>query len=174
MSIIINIQITIKIFLISTAVFMFYSFIRYLIENRPYNVTSFHVRCFNYLKKQGYNPETVKESGNIIFKKDGLNYLLVKNIDNENILSLFLPKLSHVNDENRAFVLELANVNNQRICVVKTLVDEESVYIRYDRLLTKKDDVEDILPDAIEVLAIARKTLYSIAEGLKEDGNSSK
>lgn len=159
----------VKTFVISSVVYFTYSAIKYWIENREDNITSPQVTTFKYLKKKGYNPQTIPENGNIVFVVGDLTFVYLTNKENKKLLSLALPNIESVSDDTRIFWLELANINSERITCVKTLVNQESVHVRYDRILSKEDDVADVLPIAIEALTYARENLSEMIENLKKE-----
>lgn len=159
----------VKTFVISSVVYFTYSAIKYWIENREDNITSPQVTTFKYLKKKGYNPQTIPENGNIVFVVGDLTFVYLTNKENKKLLSLALPNIESVSDDTRLFWLELANINSERITCVKTLVNQESVHVRYDRILSKEDDVADVLPIAIEALTYARENLSEMIENLKKE-----
>lgn len=159
----------VKTFVISSVVYFTYSAIKYWIENREYNIASPQVTAFKYLKKKGYNPQTMPDNGNIVFKVGDLTYVFLNNKENKNLFSLALPNIESVSDDTRSLWLELANINSERITCVKTLVNQDSVHVRYDRILSKEDDVADVLPIAIEALTYARENLSKIIENIKEE-----
>lgn len=159
----------VKTFVISSVVYFTYSAIKYWIENREDNITSPQVTAFKYLKKKGYNPQTMPENGNIVFKVGNLTYVFLNNKENKNLFSLALPNIESVSDDTRLFWLELANINSERITCVKTLVNQESVHVRYDRILSINDDIEDVLPEAINALAYARENLSKMIENIKKE-----
>ena len=159
----------VKTFVISSVVYFTYSAIKYWIENREDNITSPQVTAFKYLKKKGYNPQTIPENGNIVFVVGDLTFVYLTNKENKKLLSLALPNIESVSDDTRLFWLELANINSERITCVKTLVNQESVHVRYDRILSKEDDVADVLPIAIEALTYARENLSEMIENLKKE-----
>ena len=159
----------VKTFVISSVVYFTYSAIKYWIENREYNIASPQVNVFKYLKKKGYNPQTIIENGNIVFVVGDLTFVYLTNKENKKLFSLALPNIESVSDDTRLFWLELANLNSERITCVKTLVNQESVHVRYDRILSKEDDVADVLPIAIEALTYARENLSEMIENLKKE-----
>lgn len=159
----------VKTFIISSVVYFTYSAIKYWIENREYNVTSMQVNCFKYLKKKGYNPQTIIENGNIVFMVGDLTYVFLNNKENKKLFSIALPNIESVSDDTRSLWLELANVNSEKISCVKTLVNKDSVHVRYDRILTKNDDIEEVLAIAIDALAYARENLYKMIESLNDE-----
>lgn len=159
----------VKTFVISSVVFFTYSAIKYLIENREYNIASPQVNAFKYLKKKGYNPQTITENGNIVFMVGDLTYVFLNNKENKKLFGLALPNIESVSDDTRSLWLELANVNSESITCVKTLVNKDSVHVRYDRILSSNDDIEDVLQRAIDALAYARENLYKMIENLNDE-----
>lgn len=159
----------VKTFVISSVVYFTYSAIKYWIENREYNIASPQVTAFKYLKKKGYIPQTIIENGNIVFVVGDLTFVYLNNKENKKLFSLALPNIESVGDDTRLFWLELANINSEIITCVKTLVNQESVHVRYDRILTEKDEIKDILPRAIDALIYARENLYSMVQNINEE-----
>lgn len=150
-------------------VYFTYSAIKYRIENREYNIASPQVNVFKYLKKKGYNPQTIIENGNIVFMLGDLTYVFLNNKENKKLFSIALPNIESVSEDTRSLWLELANINSERISCVKTLVNQDSVHVRYDRILSINDDIEDVLLKAINALAYARENLSKIIENIKEE-----
>lgn len=104
-----------------------------------------------------------------MFVVGDLTFVYLNNKENKKLFSLALPNIESVSDDTRSLWLELANVNSDRISCVKTLVNKDSVHVRYDRILTEKDEIKDILPRAIDALIYARENLYSMVQNINEE-----
>ena len=117
-------------------------------------------RILEFLKQQGFLPETDPDNGNIFFKYQMRNFIFFNNDEDEEFFQLALPNIYEVTEENRDLVLEATNKTNVSIKVIKCNIFQDNVWIFFENLLDSSPEVEDILPRALNILLGAQQQFY--------------
>lgn len=107
---------------------------------------------FEFLKEDGYLPR-YDNDGDIVFKVEGLSYLLFASEDDEEYFRLALPFFWKIeSSEERQRVLAAASRVNAEIKVVKVYPVEDNVWASVELLFNPADGFKPVFNRALRVL----------------------
>ncbi len=131
----------------------------------------------NFLAEEGFRPH--ETDFGIAFKKEGFNYLYLKDDDDEQYFRLMMPAIFEVTEDNEDMVLRAMNYVNNSIKVVKLytmdMTNEEdnkkdiSVWVAFEILADSTPELGDIVPRAISLLDAARVGFLAKLEELADN-----
>ena len=131
----------------------------------------------NFLAEEGFRPH--ETDFDIAFKKEGFNYLYLKDDDDEQYFRLMMPAIFEVTEDNEDMVLRAMNYVNNSIKVVKLytmdMTNEEdnkkdiSVWVAFEILADSTPELGDIVPRAISLLDAARVGFLAKLEELADN-----
>ena len=115
-----------------------------------------------HLKSEGYVPQADNE-GNILFKREGLTYILFASHNDPNYFRLVCPIVWQVEtDEQRAKANQVISAVNLNIKAVKLFMVENSVSASSESFLANEGDYKAILPRSLAALAFGVQTFASL------------
>ena len=100
------------------------------------------------------------------FDFEDLSYHVFWDADDPHYLSLTLPGIFDVDENNRDDALYAANQVNDNMKVVKTLVRTEDVWVVAEFLIDQTPDFEDLIPRMMNMLKGARRNFYETIRNL--------
>ena len=125
------------------------------------------------LEELGFSPELAQgNDGYYIFHYEGLNYLWMVNDDDPEFLSLSLPGILDVDDDNREIVRDLIERINSSIKYIKVyLMSPDSVWMFYERKLMDEEDYEKVISHMI--FQLERSNMYALStyRKMQEEAN---
>jgi hypothetical protein len=113
---------------------------------------------FQYLQGQGLQPN--KTDFGIAFKYQMCNFLIFHDENDDLFLSLALPGIYDVNDDNMLDALMAANEVNNHNKVIKVVINDGNTWVMYESLLDSTPVYDDIIPRALGMLMGGRQTFY--------------
>ena len=129
----------------------------------------------DFLAEEGFRPHET-EFG-IAFKFEGLNFLYVKDSEDEQYFRLMMPAIFQVTEDNEDMILKAMNEVNSNIKVVKLytmdMEDEEgkkdvSVWVAFEILADTTPELADFVPRALSLLQGARMAFLAKLEELAD------
>lgn len=107
---------------------------------------------FEYLKEEGYLPQ-IDNDGDVIFKAEGLSYLLFAGEDDPTYFRLALPFFWEIESPaERQRVLAAAAVVNAEVKVVKLYVVEDHTWASVEMLMDPPENFKPIFTRALRLL----------------------
>lgn len=107
---------------------------------------------FEYLKEEGYVPK-YDDDGDIVFKAEGLSYLLFASEDDQDYFRLALPFFWSIeSEEERSRVLVAAARVNADIKVVKIFPVEDDTWASVEMLINPHDGFKNVFDRCLRVL----------------------
>lgn len=123
------------------------------------NTMTFIENLTEYLKKEGFCPETT-EFG-LQFKFQTLDFIHFRDEQDELFLNIFFPQIFEVTAKNRADVLEALDKANAETKVAKGCVRfDNAVWAGVEMLLSENYDLTDIVPRALNMMIYYRDVFY--------------
>ncbi len=115
-------------------------------------------KYIDYLKQEGYVPQ-LDMQGNIVFKREGLTYVLFTSLDDPNFLRLVCPGIWKIDsDELRARTLAALNLVCANIKVVKAFVVDDQVWVAAETFLETEESYKTELPRLLALVAFGVQT----------------
>jgi hypothetical protein len=115
-------------------------------------------QLLEFLASEGLRPS--KESYGIYFRYNMLNFLVFSDENDDQYLSISLPGIFDVDDNNRFDVYTVCNIINQERKVVKAVVNDDSVWLTCEQLLDETPVFKDIVPRTLNMLLQGRDIFY--------------
>lgn len=127
-------------------------------------------KAFNFLKKQGYNPEWDNETSNIVFVFNGYTYLFVNNdsMDEQGffVSQIAMPNIYGVDNKNRIKVLEACNNITFNTALLKAAVyDEETestVWLVFENAFGDETTFTKSFTDTMELMENTYNQFYAL------------
>lgn len=111
-----------------------------------------------YLSKEGLRPE--EKPYGFHYEFENLSFHVFWDADDPRYLSLTLPGIFDVDENNREDALCVANWINDNVKVVKALVRKDDVWVVAEFLIDNTPDFEDLIPRMMKILNGARLSFY--------------
>jgi len=111
-----------------------------------------------YLSKEGLRPE--EKPYGFHYEFENLSFHVFWDADDPRYLSLTLPGIFDVDENNREDALCVANWINDNVKVVKALVRKDDVWVVAEFLIDNTPDFEDLIPRMMKILKGARLSFY--------------
>ena len=109
----------------------------------------------DFLKEEGFTPK-VDDDGDIVFKREGLTYILFVNEDDEEFVRIDLPNVWEIESlGERQMVMAAAAEVNRQVKVAKVVPMGDNVWVSAQLLVDPIENVSKILPRAMNVLSLA-------------------
>lgn len=118
----------------------------------------------------GFNLTEVENLG-YAFSYEGINYLYLKNDDDEEFLNISVPGIYEMDDENMATYHAVCEKINSLRKYVKSYTFGNSLWIFYERALTGDENLVEVIRHMILHLAAALVFAHKIKEEI-ENGDS--
>lgn len=107
---------------------------------------------FEYLKEEGYVPH-YDSDGDIVFKSEGLTYLLFASEDDEAYFRMSLPNFWKIeSEEERQRALAVACRVNAELKVVKIYPVEDNVWASVELLFDPPDGFKPVFSRALRII----------------------
>jgi len=107
---------------------------------------------FDFLKEEGYVPR-YDDDRDIVFKVEGLSYLLFASEDDEEYFRMALPFFWEIeNEEERQRVMAAATRVNAEIKVIKIYPVEDNTWASIELLFSPPDGFKPVFNRALRVL----------------------
>lgn len=113
---------------------------------------------FEFLANEGLRPQ--KEDYGIYFRYQMLNILIHWEEEDSHFISISLPNIFDVDDNNRFDVLTICNALNKERKVIKAVDAGKSVWVTVEQLLDQNPEYKDIIPRTLGMLLEARESFY--------------
>ncbi|PTE00693.1 hypothetical protein [Pandoraea apista] len=118
----------------------------------------------DYFKREGYAAH-LDDDGDIVFKREGMNYALCFDRDDPEFAKLILPNVWHVDTpQERAIVLHAMNEINRGYKTIKIHTVGDQVWLAIEMWLVNQADWAVHMPRAVRALSHA---LYRFAEQMR-------
>lgn len=122
----------------------------------------------------GFNLTEVENLG-YAFSYEGINYLYLKNDDDEEFLNISVPGIYEMDDENMATYHAVCEKINSLRKYVKSYTFGNSLWIFYERALTGDENLVEVIRHMIlhlaAALVFAHKIKKEIENGDSDDDN---
>lgn len=118
---------------------------------------------FSYLQQQGLMP-SMEEFG-ITFKYQMASFVVFKDDDDQAFLQIAMPGIFEADENNMMEVLIACNKNNNEKKVVKTVMNDNSVWVLYEIILDTTPQYDDVIPRGLNMILSSRESFY---QALKE------
>ena len=134
-----------------------------------------HKLMMNFLAEEGFRPH--ETDFGIAFKFEGLNFLYLKDDEDEQYFRLMMPAIFEVTEDNEDMVLKAMNDVNSNIKVVKLYTmdmeddkgkKDTSVWVAFEILADSTPELSDIVPRAINLLQGGRIAFLSKLEEIAD------
>ncbi|MCH4155248.1 MAG: hypothetical protein LKF31_02985 [Muribaculaceae bacterium] len=113
-----------------------------------------------------------------IFHYEDLNMLYMPDDEDNDFFRIALPNIYDVTEENRAFLLDVANETNLMIKSAKICLTHDDVWAMYECPIFSEDKIENMIQYAAELLQAASalfiRNLNGEGFGNEEDNNDEK
>lgn len=113
-----------------------------------------------FLKKNGFFYEVDPDNGNITFKFEMKDFLLVNTNDDEEYFQLIMPQIYDVSEENREIAIEAANTVNLNTKIAKACILEDGVWLFFESALDYSPEIDIIMKRALRTLDYAAHQFY--------------
>ncbi|MGE5559494.1 MAG: hypothetical protein ACM3XN_00350 [Chloroflexota bacterium] len=105
-----------------------------------------------YLQQEGYMPK-IDEDGDVVFKAEGLTYVLFAAEDDEEYFRLAIPNFWSIeDDEERLRVLNAAATVTAQMKVAKVQVIRDNVWASVEMLIDPIENFSKVFPRALRIL----------------------
>lgn len=117
------------------------------------------------LQELGLLPQ--KEEFGLGFKYQMVNYVYLEDGDEE-YLKIHIPGILEVDDDDLSMVLTLLNSINNRVKVVKLVVENGMVWCCYEARVHEGVNLGDMVEHAVEALHVSYQQFHDLLKGLVE------
>ena len=100
------------------------------------------------------------------FEYEGRTYLCITNPNDPEYLSIGLPVLKEVTEEQMPHVFQWMNHINANLKYAKTYMDDMGVWIWYERMVTEQEDTDEVL---IRIILNVENALNTFDELIEKD-----
>lgn len=111
-----------------------------------------------YLSGEGFRYDENPDSGNIIFKFEGVKYVFIKNSGSQLLQLVIL--FYDVTEDNRYAVLEICNKINSEKAMVKLTCDNDTVWCNWEDIVPEQGYNLGRIEMALNMLKNAYQTFY--------------
>ena len=118
------------------------------------------------LQKLGLLPQ--KEEFGIVFKYQMVNYIYLDN-DDEEYIKIYIPSMMNVDDDDLGMVLTILNSLNNKMKVIKFVVEDGTVWSCYEMRVHEGVSLGDMIEHAVEGLFVSYQKIYELLKGLVEN-----
>lgn len=106
----------------------------------------------NYLREEGYVPK-IDDDGDVIFKKEGLTFILFGAEDDPEFFRIALPNFWEIeSEEERQRVMTAAAVVNANVKVVKIFPVRDNVWASVEQFVSPIENFAAVFERSIRVL----------------------
>lgn len=116
------------------------------------------------LTAQGFHTTEISDVS-YSFNYEKLTVLLSFEEDDESFLSLSLPYLYEVNEDNRPFALNIVNQVNSNMKYTKACLVGDDVWALYEVRISSEDVFEDLLMTGLQVLKATAGLFHFLIKG---------
>jgi len=118
------------------------------------------------LQKLGLLPQ--KEEFGIVFKYQMVNYIYLDN-DDEEYIKIYITSMMNVDDDDLGMVLTILNSLNNKMKVIKFVVEDGTVWSCYEMRVHDGVSLGDMIEHAVEGLFVSYQQFYELLKGLVEN-----
>lgn len=118
------------------------------------------------LQKLGLLPQ--KEEFGLGFKYQMVNYVYLEDGDEE-YLKIHIPGILEVDDDDLGMVLTILNSLNNKMKVIKFVVEDGTVWSCYEMRVHDGVSLGDMIEHAVEGLFVSYQQFYELLKGLVEN-----
>ena len=111
-----------------------------------------------YLSGEGYRYEENPNSGNIVFKFEGVKYVFINNSGSQLLQLVIL--FYDVTEDNRYAVLEICNKINSEKAMVKLTCDDDTVWCNWEDIVPEQGYNLSRIEMALNMLKNAYQAFY--------------
>lgn len=105
-----------------------------------------------YLKAEGYLP-TIDSDGDIVFKREGLSYLIIVQASDPSFFRVVLPNIWEIeNAQERSAVLEAANASNASTKVSKIYIVKNRVWASIEQFVPHPEAFKESFKRALRAM----------------------
>lgn len=126
-------------------------------------------KVLQLLGNVGFRPELVDESLGYKFEYEGLNYLLRMEDEDSQTISLTVPAVFDVTEENRQQALEAAIEVANKLKFVQPNLTLDSIWLSYQHYLGANDPTEDLIEHMIRLLSVSTILFQQILNNEEND-----
>ena len=111
-----------------------------------------------YLAQEGLRPQ--EEDYGLYFRYQMLSFIIQWDENDAFFLSISLPSIFSVDENNRSDVLEVINQVNLKLKQIKCVLTDNDVWVTSDQRLDTTPKFEDIIPRNLDMLLGARSAFF--------------
>jgi hypothetical protein len=115
------------------------------------------------LQKLGLLPQ--KEEFGIVFKYQMVNYIYLDN-DDEEYIKIYIPSMMNVDDDDLGMVLTILNSLNNKMKVIKFVVEDGTVWSCYEMRVHDGVSLGDMIEHAVDGLYMSYLQFNDLLKGL--------
>ena len=115
------------------------------------------------LQKLGLLPK--KEEFGIVFKYQMVNYIYLDN-DDEEYIKIYIPSMMNVDDDDLGMVLTILNSLNNKMKVIKFVVEDGTVWSCYEMRVHDGVSLGDMIEHAVDGLYMSYLQFNNLLKGL--------
>lgn len=115
------------------------------------------------LQKLGLLPQ--KEEFGIVFKYQMVNYIYLDN-DDEEYIKIYIPSMMNVDDDDLGMVLTILNLLNNKMKVIKFVVEDGTVWSCYEMRVHDGVSLGDMIEHAVDGLYMSYLQFNDLLKGL--------
>lgn len=125
-----------------------------------------HELILEQLKIMGFDPVCIDDE-KYLFEYKEMKFILTNDSDNEDFLSISIPWVYELTEENKMSVYETANLINTLVRYVKLTIHDEYISMVFEHRLAENEDLEDLLENIIHALSASLSVFLKKMKGEK-------
>lgn len=126
-------------------------------------------KVLEILRRLGFQPELIDENFGYRFEYEGLNFLLEHEDEDTKTISLIIPAVFDVTEENRSQVIEAAIKLSTKLKFVQPNLTLDSIWLNYQHYLGDNEPTEDLIEHMVRLLAISTLHFQQILNNEEND-----
>lgn len=125
-------------------------------------------KVLEILYQLGFQPELIDENFGYRFEYEGLTILYAPDEEDAHTVTLIMPGVFDVSNDNRVAVLEAIASLSSKMKFVQPNIALDSVWLNYQHFLGKQEPAPELIEHMVRVLAVSTVQFHKI---INNEGN---
>lgn len=126
-------------------------------------------KVLEILYQLGFQPELIDENFGYRFEYEGLTILYAPEEDDAHTVTLMIPGIFDITDDNRVAVLEAVAALSSKMKFVQPNLTLDSVWLNYQHFLGEHEPAPELIEHMIRVLAVSIVHFHKIINNEGDD-----
>lgn len=119
-------------------------------------------KVLEILYRLGFRPELIDESIGYRFEYEGLTILYSPDEEDAQTVTLVIPSVFDVTDDNRVAALEAVAALSSKMKFVQPNIALDSVWLNYQHFLGEHEPTQELIEHMVRVLAVSTVNFHKI------------